>query len=50
MQLLSRSAGMLRQLEEELDRRFGPDAADLAKAAREGLEREISTEFELDAA
>lgn len=42
---LDRTANMLSRLVEDLERKFGPDAADLAESALSGLEREVKSSF-----
>jgi hypothetical protein len=44
-EVMDRAALMIRQLQEDLERKFGPDAADLAGSALDGLEREIGSYF-----
>lgn len=44
-EVLDRSAGVISRLIEDLERKFGPDAADLAEKAFDGLQREISSSF-----
>lgn len=44
-EVLDRTASTLSRLIEDLERKFGPDAADLAESALSGLEREIQSSF-----